>query len=86
MRSLLLLSPAEMAASKKEKREQGSRAPDRIFSKRNRTKLTKVKKNLSNMPVSDYATLESMLAHVVGLSEHEHQFQLHKAPMNDGLS
>jgi hypothetical protein len=30
-------------------------------------------------------TLESVLAHVVGLSEHEHQFQLHKAPMNDGL-
>ena len=31
-------------------------------------------------------TLKSVLAHVVGLSEHEHQFQLHKAPMNDGLS
>jgi hypothetical protein len=31
-------------------------------------------------------TLESVLAHAVGLSEHEHQFQLHKAPMNDGLS
>ena len=28
----------------------------------------------------------SVLAHIVGLSEHEHQFQLHKAPMNDGLS
>src|ERR1700741_3937937 len=27
-----------------------------------------------------------MLAHVVGLSEHENQFQLHKAPMNEGLS
>jgi len=30
--------------------------------------------------------LECALAHVVGLSEHENQFQLHKAPMNDGLS
>jgi len=30
--------------------------------------------------------LESVLAHVVGLREHGHQFQLHKAPMNDGLS
>jgi hypothetical protein len=29
--------------------------------------------------------MESVLAHVAGLSEHEHQFQLHKAPMNDGL-
>jgi len=27
-----------------------------------------------------------VLAHVVGLSEHGHQFQLHKAPLNDGLS
>jgi len=28
----------------------------------------------------------SVLAHVIGLSEHEHPFQLHKALMNDGLS
>jgi len=27
-----------------------------------------------------------LLADFVGLSEHEHQFQVHKAPMNDGLS
>ena len=33
-----------------------------------------------------YRGFGSVLAHVVGLSEHEHQFQLHKAPMNDGLS
>jgi hypothetical protein len=26
--------------------------------------------------------LQELLAHVVGLSEHKHQFQLHKAPMN----
>jgi hypothetical protein len=31
-------------------------------------------------------TLESVLAHIVGLSEHEHQLQFHKALMNDGLS
>jgi len=30
--------------------------------------------------------LESALAHAAALSEHELQFQLHKAPMNDGLS
>jgi hypothetical protein len=33
------------------------------------------------LEISDLATLEPGLAHVVGLSDHEHQFQLHKAPM-----
>ena len=30
-------------------------------------------------------TLESELARVIGLSEHEHQFQLREAPMDDGF-